>query len=203
MNRDDQMGGNSSESNSPATIEPNSTGPREVGTADLDSPRKRHRRDYDGTEALDDAAREAVALFFASPRQFRQFKSVSALAEQFGVSRITIYRRAADVDVVQRIKWLVQSSMLFGDLIACREWAGIVKAQVEAALAGDTRAAMFCQSRAWRQISTFDSNATEPAVAGVDTIATWLEETNEVSTAEEPDRAKENPETKHGNNPHE
>jgi len=148
-----------------------------------------------------DPAHEAVALFFASPRQFRKFKSVSALAEQFGVSRVTIYRWAADVDVVQRIKWLVDSSMFFGDLIACREWAGIVKAQVEAALAGDTRAAMFCQSRAWRQISTLDGKATETAIAGVDTIATWLEETNEVSTAEEPDKANENPEIQQGNNP--
>jgi hypothetical protein len=62
---------------------------------------------------------------------------------------------------------------------------------------------MFCQSRAWRQNSIFDSKTTEPAIAGVDTIATWLEETNEVSTAEELDRVKENPEMEQGNNPHE
>jgi hypothetical protein len=203
MNRDDQMAGNSSESNSAPAIESNSIPSREVGTAALDGQRKRRRRDYDGAEALDDPAHEAIAVFFATSRQFRQFKSVSALAEQFGVSRITIYRRAADVDVVQRIKWLLERSMLSGDLIACREWAAIVKAQVEAALAGDTRAAMFCQSRAWRQNSTFDSNATEPAIAGVDTIATWLEAPNEFSTAEELDQAKENPEMDEGNNPHE
>ena len=203
MNRDEQMAGNSSESISAATIESNSTRPQEVGTAAPDGPRMTHRKDYDGSEPLDDPAHEAIALFFATPRQFRQFKSVSTLAEHFGISRITIYRRAADVDVVHRIKCLLERSMRFGDLIACREWAGIVKAQVEAALAGDTRAAMFCQNRAWRQNSIFDSKTTEPAIAGADTIATWPEETEGVSQAEKLHAAKENSKMEHGKNPQE
>ena len=102
--------------------------------------------------------------------------------------------------------WCSASSglwMLFGDLIACREWAGIVEAQVEAALASDTRAAMFCQNRAWRQSSIYGSMTPEPVVAGADTIATWLEQINEVSQAEELDAAKENPEMEQGEKPEE
>ncbi|MGB9242824.1 MAG: hypothetical protein WCC03_05680 [Candidatus Acidiferrales bacterium] len=151
--------------------------------------------DYDGTKPLDDPADEAVALFFAAPRQFRQFKSASALAEHLGVSRMTIYRRAEDVDVAQRIMWLLRRSMRYADLLACREWPGIVQAQVTAALAGDLRAAMFCQNRAWRQsLDCLGVETIEPAIAGADAITLWQEKTNEQSEAEELE-AKENPGT--------
>jgi hypothetical protein len=157
--------------------------------------------DYDGSEPLDDPAHEAIAQFFAFPVQFRKFKSVSALAENLGVSRMTVYRRAENIDVVQRIKWLLGKSMLFGDLIACREWPGIVKAQVQAALAGDTRAAMFCQNRAWRQSgSILGGVVLEPAIGGADAIATCVEGINEVSQPEELDAAKEDPKMDQGKN---
>ncbi len=196
MNRDDQMTGNSCEPISEA-IESNRTRSQEDRS---DAPRISHGGDYDGSEPFDDPAYEAIAQFFATPQQFRRFKSVSALAERFGVSRMTIYRRAGNVDVVQRIKWLIERSMRFGDLIASREWAGIVQAQVDAALAGDTRAAMFCMNRAWRQCSLFDGVTVEPALAGAKNIPTWLAE-NEVSKPEELDAAKENPEVEQGKNP--
>ena len=134
--------------------------------------------DYDGTKALNDPAHEAVARFFAAPRQFRQFPSVAAIAEHFGVSRMTVYRWAGAVDVVRRTRWLLERSMRFGDLIACREWAGIVEAQVNAALGGDTRAAMFCLNRAWRQqSSTFGEITVEPATERADAMTIWHEKT--------------------------
>jgi hypothetical protein len=154
------------------------------------------REDYDGSEPLDDLAFEAIAQFFAAPRQFRQFKSVSALAEALGLSRMTIYRRAEDVDVVLRIRWLLTKSMFFGDLVASREWQAIVEVQVKAALAGDLRAAMFCQNRAWRQqTSIFGETTTEPAIGGADAIGTWEEKMTETSQAEDMEAAEENPGT--------
>ena len=158
------------------------------------------REDYDCSEPLDDPAFEAIAQFFAAPRQFRQFNSVSALAEHLGVSRMTVYRRAEDADVVLRIRWLLAKSMFFGDLVACREWPAIVEVQVKAALAGDIRAAIFCQNRAWRQSSIGDTSP-EPAIAGVHAISIWQEKANETAQAEEK-AAKENPETE-GKNPSE
>jgi len=155
--------------------------------------------DYDGTTALNDPAHEAVARFFAAPRQFRQFPSAAALAEHFGVSRMTVYRWAEAVDVVRRTRWLLERSMRFGDLIACREWAGIVQAQVEAALAGDTRAAIFCQNRAWHHVPIFPNEPPAPAIGGADAIAMWHEKIDE-SRAEELDAAKKDPQMEQGKN---
>jgi hypothetical protein len=156
--------------------------------------------DYDGTDPLDDPADEVIAKFFAAPSQFREFESVSALAEHLRISRMTAYRRAKNDDVIQRIKWLLRKSMQGGDLTACREWPGIVQAQVKAALAGDLRAAMFCQNRAWHQsLDLFGVETIEPAVGGADAITLWQEKT-EQSEAEEPEAGKENPETE-GENP--
>ena|ERR1700719_1160698 len=188
---------NSIESHSAAPIEVNSSQPQPP-----DGHERVRRTDYFGAEPLDDPAYETIAQFFAAPRQFRQFKSVGALAERFGLSRMTIYRRLEDVDVMLRIKWLVRKSMLSGDLIACLEWHGIVEAQVRAALAGDLRAAMFCEGRAWRQSSNFGVMTTEAAIAGVDAIAIWQEKANEPSQAElEP--AKDNPGMEQDKNPRE
>jgi hypothetical protein len=151
------------------------------------------RENYDGSEPLDDPVFEAIAQFFAAPREFKQFRSAITLAENFGISRMTVYRRAQNNDVVLRIKWLLRKSMQGADLIACREWSGIVRAQVKAALAGDLRAAMFCQNRAWRQgLGCLGGETIEPALAGADAITLW-EETDEQSEAEP--EAKENPES--------
>jgi hypothetical protein len=135
------------------------------------------RTDYDATEPLDNPAFEAIAQFFAAPSQFRQFSSVVALAGHLGISRMTIYRWSKDVDVVQRIEWLLRRSMRSGDLIAAREWRAIVEAQVRAAIAGDTRAAVFCQNRAWSESLIPGGVITVPAVGGADAIAMWQERT--------------------------
>jgi hypothetical protein len=146
-------------------------------------------------------AYERIARFFAAPSQFREFESVIALAEQLGVSRMTVYRRAQDDDVVLRIKWLLRKSMQGADLIACQEWPGIVRAQIKAALAGDLRAAIFCRSRAFRQsLDCFGVETNEPALGGADAITLWQEKT-EQSEAEEPEAGK-NPGTE-GENPSE
>ena len=196
MSRNDKT--NSLESTSAAAIEANSAQPQPPDGHELV-----RRTDYDGSQPHDDPACEAVAQFFAAPRRLRQFKSVGALAEKFGLSRMTVYRRAEDGDVVLRIRWLLRKSMLSGDLIACREWPGIVGAQVNAALGGDTRAAAFCLNRAWRQqTSIFGEVTTEPAIGGADAVTLWQEETNETAQAEEVRAAKENPETE-GKNPSE
>jgi hypothetical protein len=127
---------------------------------------------------------------------------VNDLAENVGVCRMTIYRRLEDVDVMRRIKWLVRKSMLSGDFIACLEWHGIMEAQVRAALAGDLRAAMFCENRAWRQgLDCFGVKTIEPAVGGGDLITLWQEKT-EQSDAEEPEAGEEAPGTE-GKNPSE
>jgi len=149
MNRNDR---NPIESPSAAPIDVNSSQPQPPDGHEIV-----RRSDYFGAEPLDDPVYETIAQFFAALRQFRQFKSVGALAEHFGLSRISIYRRLEDVDVILRIKWLVRKSMLSGDFIACLEWRGIMEAQVKAALNGDIRAAVFCQQRAWRQ---------EPSILG-------------------------------------
>ena len=193
MNRNDR---NSIESPSAAPIEVNSSQPQPPDGHEIV-----RRTDYFGAEPLDDPAYETIAQFFAAPRQFRQFASVSALAEDLRISRMTAYRRARDFDVVLRIKWLLAKSMFFGDLIACREWPGIVEVQVKAALAGDIRAAIFCQNRAWHQSSIGDTTP-EPAIGRADALTLWQEKTNETAQAEEVEAAKENPETE-GKNPSE
>ena len=185
MNRNDR---NSIESPSAAPIEVNSSQPQPPDGQEIV-----RRTDYFGAEPLDDPAYETIAQFFAAPRQFRQFNSVNALAENLGVSRMTIYRWAENVDVVRRIEGLLRKSMRAGDLIACQEWRGIVEAQVNAALAGDTRAATFCLNRAWRESSILGVMTIEPAIGGADAITIWQEKTNEPSQAEELEVAKENP----------
>jgi hypothetical protein len=184
------------ESASATAIEANSSQSQEARSDAPDD-------EYDGTTPLDNPAHEAIARFFAAPRQFRQFPSVAALAEHFGVSRMTVYRWAEAVDVALRIKWLLRQSMLLGDLIVCREWHAIVQAQVDAALAGDTRAAAFCLNRAWRQqTSILGEVTTEPAIRGADALTLWQEQTNETAQAEKLEAAEENPETE-GKNPSE
>jgi AcrR family transcriptional regulator len=154
---------------------------------------------HDGTEPLDNPADEAIAHFFAAPQQFRQFKTVSALAEHLGLSRMTVYRRAKESDVVLRIESLVRQNMRVADLIVCRAWPGIVEAQVSQALAGNIRAAKFCQERAWRPSPIFPAAAPAPAIGSADAIAMWQEKIDE-SQAEELDASKEDPGTEQDEN---
>jgi hypothetical protein len=115
---------------------------------------------------------------------------------------MTIYRRAERADVMQRTKWLLEKSMRLGDLIASREWPGIIQAQVDAALKGDVRAARFCEKRAWRQSSNSGFMMAEPRIE-VATILGWLSAEINAATQEEELDLAEDPETECDNNPQE
>jgi hypothetical protein len=116
-----------------------------------DRPRKRTYPDRE--KPFDSPEDEAIAQYLAMPKSIREFKSVAALAKHFSISRQTVYRRRKDLDVLQRVEWLVMNYRLAGDLIARRNWPQIVASQVKAALAGDTRAAQFCKVVAWPETS--------------------------------------------------
>jgi hypothetical protein len=95
---------------------------------------------------------EAIALHLATPRPFREFKSIRDLVEHFNISRMTFYRRSKEPAILQRVDWLVSQNRLAGDMIARQNWERIMRAQVRAAAAGDTRAARFCMEQAWPKI---------------------------------------------------
>jgi hypothetical protein len=65
---------------------------------------------------------------------------------------MTVYRRSKDLSILQRVERLLMHHKLAGDLIARRSWERIVAGQVQAAVAGDTRAAQFCKEQAWPEV---------------------------------------------------
>lgn len=202
MNGDDQKKRDLGESISGAAVEANSSLPQEAGLPTPDGPPKKRRKKYDGNKPLDFPGHQAIAQFFAAPKQFRRFESCAALAKHFHVSRMTVYRWARDRDVVRRIEWLSLRNIVFGDFIACREWPAIVKAQVAAALAGDTRAAIFCQNRAWPEDWDSSTMSLEASIEGAINLETSLEG-DEKSEAAELGSADENPEVAEDKNPRE
>jgi hypothetical protein len=177
----------------PATDDSNG-GPSENRPASPDGAPTKSRRNYDGSRPLKYPGYEAVAQYMAAPKQQRRFKSVAALAKRFGVSRITMYRWAQHPDVVRRTEWLSVQNMVLGDLIACREWPAIMRAQVAAALAGDSRAAIFCQKRAWPEHLNHSGITLEDAIKGAINVETFLEVDEVISQSEHVDTANENPE---------
>lgn len=115
----------------------------------LDLARRRRKRNYDGTKPLEYPELEALAEFLSTPKQFREFRTFADLAEKFDVSRMTIYRWSRDADVLLRAEFLVTINQAKGDLVARLHWDRIVLGQVRAALKGNTKAAEFCEKRAW------------------------------------------------------
>ena len=112
---------------------------------------------YDRTKPLDPPEDEAIAQYLSTPKSIREFKSFSELATHFNISRMTVYRRSKDSSILERVEWLLTHHKLAGDLIARLNWGRIVAGQVRAAVAGDTKAAIFCKERAWPEIeSPFD-----------------------------------------------
>ena len=111
-------------------------------------PRKRKRKWY-WTKPLDSPQEEAVAQHLATPKSFREFKSFIELAKHFNTSRMTIYRRTKDLNVLQRVEWLSMNHKRAGDLVVRVNWPRIMLGQVKAAIAGDTKAAQFCKECAW------------------------------------------------------
>ena len=106
---------------------------------------------------LEDPVDEAVAQYVATPRLFRDFRSWSELADRFGISRMTAYRRSKELHVLQRVQWLVTNHKMAGDLVVKVNWERIVKGQVRAAVRGATGAAEFCKKVAWEDTQIFDS----------------------------------------------
>lgn len=116
-------------------------------------PSRKRKRKFDKSTPLDSPEAEAIAQYLATPKSIRDFKSLTDLARNFNVSRMTVYRRTKELSVLQRAEWLLQHHMLAGDLIARLHWERIVAGQVRAAAAGDTKAAQFCKERAWPEDS--------------------------------------------------
>jgi hypothetical protein len=111
---------------------------------------RRKRRDRsDGCAQLAHAGREAVAQFMASPTFLRKFKSLTALAAHFKVTRMTAYRWKQDNDVTQRAYWLSMRNKIAGDFLARQGWLRIMKKVIEMAQKGDFRAIEFIERHAW------------------------------------------------------
>jgi hypothetical protein len=123
--------------------------PEKVRYGAPDGPRQKGREKYDGREPLDYEGHEAVAQFLATPKSDREFESLTALADHFNVTRMTVHRWKQDVEVMQRANWLSLCNQMAGDLVARREWQQIMEKAVELARAGDVQAMKFCESRAW------------------------------------------------------
>ena len=107
---------------------------------------------HDPTKPLNSPEDEAIAQYLSTPKSIREFKSFSELARHFNISRMTAYRRSKDRSILLRVQWLLLSHQLAGDQIARLNWGRIVAGQVKAAVAGDTKAAIFCQERAWPEV---------------------------------------------------
>ncbi|MGB2890895.1 MAG: hypothetical protein WBC04_24650, partial [Candidatus Acidiferrales bacterium] len=120
-----------------------------------DGPRK-YRRSYNGQEPLDYPGHEALAQHLATARSEREF-TLTALAEHFKVSRMTVHRWKRDPDVLRRADYLARANKPAGDLIVKANWELIAWAQVDKAIAGDTQAAKFCERRAWPEDRLADS----------------------------------------------
>jgi hypothetical protein len=115
-------------------------------------PRQKRRERYDGREPLPYAGHEAVAQFLAAPpTSLREFKSLTALAAHFKVTRMTVHRWKQDSDVMQRAYWLSKRNKIAGDLLARQAWLRIMEKVIEMAKNGDFRAIKFIEFHAWAE----------------------------------------------------
>ena len=113
-----------------------------------DGPRQNHSK-TDRREPLEFLGHETVAQFLATPKSQREFKSITALARHFNITRMTVYCWMNDIDVMRRVDWLSMQNKEVRDRVARREWPDIMERLVERAKSGDTQAAWFCADRAW------------------------------------------------------
>ena len=133
------------------------------------------------------AGREALAQFLAASRSLREFKSYSALANYFHMSRMTIYRWTLEVEVMQRAYSLSMRNEIVGDLEARRAWPEIMQKQVANGKGGDLDAARFCESRAWRPNPRVEQSHLSVSVSTMDLFGT-----SESDKAEELDDDRQN-----------
>jgi hypothetical protein len=161
-----------------------------------DGPRKL-RRNFNGQDPLDYPGHEALAQFLATPRSEREFKSLTALAGHFKVTRMTVHRWKRNPDVLRRAELVARGNKPAGDLIAKANWKPIVRAQVDAAIAGDTQAAKFCERRAWPEDGQADSRLLSStsiveacrSTENLGEIPTWLQRQIEAQRIEADARA--------------
>lgn len=132
-----------------------STGRQDVSAENLHSavpnPKRKRKPKPNPKRPLDRPEDEAIAQYMSAPKSFRDFKSLTELALQFKISRMTVYRRSKDSDVLDRISWLSRNHRLAGNLLVQANWDRIVEGQVKAAVAGNTKAAQFCIHVAWAE----------------------------------------------------
>jgi hypothetical protein len=116
------------------------------------TPRQADRRKIGAkcaNEPLEYAGHEALAQFLAYPEPMKVFKSLTALAKHYGVTRMTVHRWRHSAGVLQRAEWLSKGNRLAGVLAARSNWERVVQAQVTKAITGDTQAARFLNEIAW------------------------------------------------------
>src|SRR6266404_2312752 len=114
-----------------------------------DGPRQKRSKMQDRSEPLEFPGHETVAQFMATPKSLRLFKSITALAKHFNITRKTVYCWMKDIDVLRRVDWLSLQNKAAGDRAPRREWLDIMESLVERAKSGDIQAARFCADRAW------------------------------------------------------
>lgn len=153
MNIDREATNDPIESDAPEDAETNDSTAQT--TINPPNPSKKRKRKFDKTKPLDSPEDEAIAQYLATPKSIREFKSFSELAAHFNISRMTVYRRSKDSSILERVEWLLTHHKLAGDLIARLNWGRIVAGQVKAAVAGNTKAAIFCKERAWPEQEGF------------------------------------------------
>jgi hypothetical protein len=125
---------------------------------------RRKRRNCDGREPLDYPGHEAVAQYLATPKLDREFESLTALANRFEVTCVTVHRWKKDKDVMRRTNWLLMQTRMEGDFVARREWPEIMEKAVELAKSGDVQAMKFCESRVWPKKSGEEDSPIAPTI---------------------------------------
>jgi hypothetical protein len=120
--------------------------------------------EYRGSKPLDYEAHEALAQYLAAPEGMGEFKSITAIAEHFKVTRVTVHRWSHNPVVLQRAEWLSKRDWLSGVLFARRSWERVMRAQVKKAITGDTQAARFVQENAWTENTAADDTPVEVTI---------------------------------------
>jgi hypothetical protein len=158
--------------NHDGTIEASSA-PSEKIVPGAPSGRRQKRRDrYDGREPLPYAGHESVAQFLAAPASLRKFKSLTALAAHFEVTRMTVHRWKQDIDVMQRAYWLSMRNKIAGDLLARQASLRIMKKVIEMAVNGHFRAIEFVWSRAYGEELGIQQSRLNASVCAADLFGT-------------------------------
>jgi len=119
---------------------------------------------YRGSEPLSHAGHEALAQFLATPKPMREFKSIAALAEHHGVTRMTVSRWQHDPFVLRRAEWISHRSKLEGVLIARSNYPRMVEALVRKAITGDTAAGRLVHELAWTADTPADDTPVEVTI---------------------------------------